>query len=151
MKYFAIIDSNNEVANVFVAPDDTTEEFYTNSTGKKCLESFPDRSQRVRPAGKGGSYSKEYDAFINPQPFASWNLNTETLDWESPEVKPEDDANYFYTWDEENLTWKKNPFPYLTSFTKEDNDLLEQCSSPEEVEAIKDQLSEAARNVIWPA
>ena len=149
MKYFAIIKSDNSVENVITAPDDSTADFYANLFGKRCLETFADGSQRTRYAGAGMLYLEEYDAFVHPQPYASWTLNTKTLEYESPSVKPEDDDDYFYTWDEENVVWKKNSYPHL-SFTQEDKDLINKLSSPEEIDTIKDQLSETARNHFWP-
>jgi len=46
------------------------------------------------------------DAFVLAQPFASWTLNNETADWDSPITRPtltEDQiaAGSFYIWDED--------------------------------------------------
>jgi hypothetical protein len=50
------------------------------------------------------SYDAERDAFISPQPFASWVLNEETCRWEAPVAYPTD--GIMYTWDEETTDWK---------------------------------------------
>ena len=43
------------------------------------------------------------DAFVPPQPFASWILNEETAQWKAPVDMPTDDKRY--AWNEETLTW----------------------------------------------
>lgn len=54
-------------------------------------------------AGVGYSYSSEHDAFIAPQPFPSWALNLETLEWDCPVDYPMDGG--IYKWNEDSLTW----------------------------------------------
>ena len=56
-------------------------------------------------AGIGFTYDEELDAFIAPQPFESWTLNTQTAKWMSPSPYPQDGR--IYEWDEENLNWKE--------------------------------------------
>lgn len=58
---------------------------------------------RKRYAGVGFSFDAERDAFIEPQPFASWTLNEETCDWDPPTPYPND--GQAYQWDEEQLAW----------------------------------------------
>jgi hypothetical protein len=61
----------------------------------------------VRYAGISYSYNEELDAFIPPIPFASWVLNNETADWESPVgpaptlTEEEIASRSFYRWDED--------------------------------------------------
>ena len=43
------------------------------------------------------------DAFIAPQPFASWTLNEDTCLWESPIAVPNDGK--MYNWDEAQQQW----------------------------------------------
>jgi hypothetical protein len=63
----------------------------------------PDRSNlRKNYAGAGYSYNVELDAFIMPQPYASWTLNVNTCDWEPPVPRPEG----VYYWDEDVQEWK---------------------------------------------
>ena len=54
-------------------------------------------------AGIGYKYDMNKDAFIPPQPFASWILNEETCLWEAPVAKPDDGQEY--KWNEETTTW----------------------------------------------
>ena len=48
--------------------------------------------------GIGYTYDSERDAFIAPQPFASWSLDSDD-DWQPPITEPDDDKNYY--WDED--------------------------------------------------
>jgi hypothetical protein len=58
---------------------------------------------RINYAGVGYSYNTSLDAFVPPQPYLSWTLNTTTCQWESPTPYPTD--NKLYVWDEETLSW----------------------------------------------
>ena len=54
-------------------------------------------------AGIGYKYDAQRDAFIPPQPFASWVLNEETCLWGAPVAYPTD--GQMYQWDEAALAW----------------------------------------------
>jgi hypothetical protein len=125
MAHFCQLDENNIVTQVIVVANEDT----ADSNGveveeigvafcKKLLGAETNWKQtsyngnfRVRYAGIGYSFSEELNAFIAPQPFASWVLNEETADWESPvgpapELTEEEvEARSFYKWDEEELEW----------------------------------------------
>ena len=58
---------------------------------------------RKNYAGIGFTYDYARDAFIPPQPFNSWTLNSDTCLWDPPVAYPEDGNRY--TWDEENQEW----------------------------------------------
>ena len=58
---------------------------------------------RKNYAGKGYTYDKTRDAFIPPKQFASWTLNEDTCDWESPVAYPDDDKDYI--WNEDTTSW----------------------------------------------
>lgn len=60
---------------------------------------------RKNYAGIGFTYDRGRDAFIPPQPFASWVLNDESCLWEAPTPYPTDGNHY--EWDEENTTWQQ--------------------------------------------
>lgn len=51
----------------------------------------------------GFAYDALRDAFIPPQPFASWVLNENTCLWNAPITMPIDEKQY--KWDEESLSW----------------------------------------------
>ena len=125
MAHFAQLDENNIVTQVIVVGNDDC----TDSNGaevesigvafcQKLLgadtnwkQTSYNNSIRVRYAGIGYSYNAELDAFIAPKPFASWILNEETADWESPVgaapalTEAQVTALSYYTWDEENGEW----------------------------------------------
>ena len=58
---------------------------------------------RKNYAGIGFTYDVDRDAFIPPQPFASWTLSETTCLWESPVAYPDDGE--MYEWNEDTTTW----------------------------------------------
>jgi hypothetical protein len=58
---------------------------------------------RHKYAGPGDSYLAESDVFVEPKPWDSWILNTETWEWQAPTPRPDDGK--IYDWSEETLTW----------------------------------------------
>lgn len=58
---------------------------------------------RKNYAGVGFTYDSDRDAFIPPQPFASWTLNEQTCLWDAPVAYPDDGKRY--SWNEETLSW----------------------------------------------
>jgi len=61
------------------------------------------RPLRKNYAGIGYIYDAARDAFIAPQPFASWVLDEDTCLWNAPTAKPDDGKRY--RWDEAVLAW----------------------------------------------
>jgi hypothetical protein len=126
MAHFCQLDENNIVTQVIVvANEDTSDanDVEVEEIGvafcKKLLgadtnwkQTSYNNNMRVRYAGIGYSYNAELDAFIAPKPFASWVLNEETADWESPVgpapalTEAEIEARSFYRWDEEAGAWE---------------------------------------------
>ena len=120
MAHFAQLDENNVVTQVIVVSnDDCSDASGTESESigvafcQKLLGADTNWKQtsyngnmRVRYAGIGYSYNESLDAFVPAQPFASWTLNNETADWDSPVTRPtltEDQitAGSYYLWDED--------------------------------------------------
>jgi hypothetical protein len=124
MSHFAKLDENNVVVFVTVGrqEDDGREQelcdrtgeiyrqtsyntrggiHYDNATG----EPSADQSKALRKnyAGIGFTYDAARDAFIPPQPYASWLLNEDTCLWQAPVPYPEDGE--LYTWDEDQQQW----------------------------------------------
>jgi hypothetical protein len=58
---------------------------------------------RMNYAGIGYTYDAVRDAFIAPQPFASWTLDEDTCLWVCPVAYPDDGA--IYTWNEGKQEW----------------------------------------------
>ena len=64
---------------------------YNPDTGE--LSTDQSKSLRKNYAGIGFKYDIDRDAFIPPQPFASWTLVEESCLWQSPEPMPEVPVN----------------------------------------------------------
>ena len=106
MSHFAKIE-NDKVVQVIVAE----QEFIDSQPGEWIQTSYNTRGGehpeglplRKNYAGIGYTYDRKKDAFIEPKPFPSWNLNEETCLWEPPVPMPE--PGYNYIWDEETVSW----------------------------------------------
>jgi hypothetical protein len=119
MAHFAQLNEENLVTQVIVvANQDTADqdgveneaigiEFCTNLLGGKWVQTSYNANIRKNYAGIGYKYDAALDAFIPPQPFASWTLNNETAQWEAPTPYPADDKRY--TWDEATTSWVEVP------------------------------------------
>jgi hypothetical protein len=119
MAHFAQLNEENLVTQVIVvANQDTADqdgveneaigiEFCTNLLGGTWKQTSYNANIRKNYAGVGYKYDATLDAFIPPQPFASWTLNNETAQWEAPTPYPTDDKRY--TWDEETTSWVEVP------------------------------------------
>lgn len=81
--------------------------YYDPSTNQPAADQsiINDDEGRMRKnyAGKGYTYDAQRDAFIPPQPFASWTLNETSCLWEAPVPYPTDDQSY--RWDEDTTSW----------------------------------------------
>jgi len=64
---------------------------------------------RKNYASIGYTYDLARDAFIEPQPYASWTLDETTCRWEPPTPYPDDDNAY--KWDESSTSWAKVEVP----------------------------------------
>ena len=103
MTYFAkVVD--DVVTNVLVADQDFIDNMLDTSPGR-WIETFKDGSKRKNCAGIGFTYDMGRDAFIPPQPFASWTLDEDTCQWKSPVAYPDDGIRY--VWDEDKKFWVK--------------------------------------------
>jgi hypothetical protein len=110
MKYFAEINNSDIVISVLnvsesLAPNEETgitwlKAQYGNSTN--WAETFLDGSQRYNYAGIGFTWDSVNEAFIYPQPFPSWSLDSE-FRWQAPLPYPDDGKKY--RWDETALEW----------------------------------------------
>ena len=59
---------------------------------------------RKNYAGIGFAYDADREAFIPPQPYASWTLDNASCLWEAPVPMPADGKDY--RWNEETLSWE---------------------------------------------
>ena len=97
-----VIVAEKEFFDTFV--DDSAGEWiqtsYNTHGGEHTLGGTP---LRKNFAGIGFTYDREKDAFIPPQPFASWTLNETTCLWEAPVTYPDDGK--MYIWNESITNW----------------------------------------------
>ena len=108
MAHFAQIQ-NGIVTQVIVAEQDVIDsglfgagwvQTSYNTHGGQHPEGRP---LRKNYAGIGYTYDTQRDAFIAPQPHASWLLDEQTCLWNPPTPMPTD--NKLYTWDEPTTSW----------------------------------------------
>lgn len=115
MAHFARLD-DNAVTQVLVVNNDVI----TDSKGKEqetlgiaflqslfgadtnWVQTSYNGKFRKHYASIGFTYDATLDAFIPPQPYASWLLNETTCTWKPPVPYPSEGQ---YTWDEEQLAW----------------------------------------------
>ena len=100
MAHFAELDDSNIVKQVIVVSDDNEadgENWCKNLLGGNWKQTSYNGNIRKNYAGIGFTYDETKDAFIPPQPYPSWSLNS-VYDWEPPIPEPNDDCYY---WDED--------------------------------------------------
>jgi hypothetical protein len=113
MAHFAELDSNNNVVRVVVIDNLTC---FDKENARECedlgvnackqlfgedtnwVQTSYNSNIRYNYAAPGYYYDAEADAFISPQPYSSWTLNS-SYSWESPIPKPQDSDDYY--WDED--------------------------------------------------
>jgi hypothetical protein len=110
MAHYAFLDENNIVTEVITGIDETEliegkdpETWYGEFRGQACKRTSYNGNYRKNYAGIGSTYDEDLDAFISPQPFASWVLDADCK-WQAPVPYPTDDL--MYQWDEEAGDWK---------------------------------------------
>ena len=114
MAHFAQTENNIVTKVIVVDNKDTSNEegveieqigidFCSNLLGGTWIQTSYNGKIRKNYAGIGYTYNKDLDAFIPPQPFASWILNETIAQWEAPKPYPNDDK--LYVWDEATTSW----------------------------------------------
>ena len=101
MPHFAKVN-NGIVEQVIVAESDFFDGFVDTSPGT-WIETFKDGGIRKHYAGIGYTYDFAKDIFIEMQPFPSWTLNEESVEWEPPVTYPNDGKRYH--WNESTVSW----------------------------------------------
>jgi hypothetical protein len=114
LAHFAQLNEDNIVTQVIVvANQDTTDSdgmeneavgaaFCANLLGGTWKQTSYNARIRKNYAGIGYKYDADLDAFIPPQPFASWTLD-ENAQWKAPVDYPTGGKRY--TWNEETTSW----------------------------------------------
>ena len=115
MAHFAkVVDG--KVSQVIVAEPEFFQTFVDSSPGEWIQTSYNTHGGvhatggtplRKNYAGIGFTYDRTKDAFIPPQPFASWTLNEQTCLWNAPVAMPTDGKRY--SWDEATTAWVEVP------------------------------------------
>lgn len=118
MAHYAFLNMQNIVTEVIVGKDETEgptnwEMHYGNIREQVCKRTSYNTVAgehtgggtpfRKNYAGIGYTYDVARDAFIPPQPYASWTLNNDKCIWESPVGYPSDGKQY--TWNEDTKSW----------------------------------------------
>jgi len=107
MAHYAFLDSNNVVTEVIVGKNEGEdgidwEQWYGDFRGQVCKRTSYNNNIRKNYAGVGYTYREDIDAFVPPQPYASWILDA-NAQWQPPVAIPTDDK--MYLWNEETLSW----------------------------------------------
>ena len=104
-----VVVHNNELMDNGVESEAKGQEFCRNLFGGTWVQTSYNANIRKNYAGEGFTYDSTRDAFIPPKPFASWVLNEDTCQWNSPVPYPTDvgtpEAPKRYVWNEEAQQW----------------------------------------------
>ena len=116
MAHYAFLDADSVVTEVITGINETEliegllpETWYGNFRGQVCKRTSYNNNMRFNYAGIGYTYDSARDAFIAPQPYASWVLDEATCRWEAPTPMPSEGGPW--TWDEDTLSWVAVPLP----------------------------------------
>lgn len=112
MAHFAEIDADGVVQRVLVVPDSQEhrgEAFLRDDLGLggRWVQTSYSGANGRRFAGAGMRWHAELKAFVEPQPFNSWTLDT-LGDWQPPLPHPGGDG---WTWDDAAQRWIESPAP----------------------------------------
>ena len=109
MAHYAFLGANNVVTEVITGINETEliegllpETWYGNFRGQVCKRTSYNNNIRKNYAGIGYTYDTARDAFIAPQPFASWVLDEATCRWGAPVPMP---SEGLWMWDEATVSW----------------------------------------------
>jgi hypothetical protein len=114
MAYFAKLENNIIIDVIVIDDNDCAGGIFPESepVGQNFIASLnldgnwlqTSNNFRKQYAYVGCVYDANSDAFIAPQPFSSWSLDS-NHDWQAPTPKP--DGNVY--WDESSLSWLPVP------------------------------------------
>ncbi len=124
MAHFAELDSNNVVQRVIVVANKDTADVDGNEAesigvafcqkllGGNWKQTSYNANIRKHYAGAGYAYDAGRDAFIPPQPYPSWSLDSD-CNWQAPVPMPSDagtgEPPKMYSWDEAVGNWVVTP------------------------------------------
>lgn len=120
MAHYAFLDSNNVVTEVMPGKNEEEEgvdweQFYGEIRGQVCKRTSYNTVGNVHLlggapfrgncAGIGYTYRADIDAFVPPQPFPSWTLDSNFV-WQPPTPIPTGGTfEKPYIWDESTQNW----------------------------------------------
>ena len=123
MAHYALLNADNEVISVITGVDEWITQTDTDGTlvggtstawetfyaaqpwhgAVSCKRTSYNANIRKNYAGIGYTYDTARDAFISPQPYASWVLDEATCWWGAPVAMPS--AGGPWAWDEDTESW----------------------------------------------
>jgi hypothetical protein len=113
MAHFAQINEDSIVTQVLVTDNndpngDEGYQWLIDNLGGTWVKTSYNGNIRKNFAGIGFTYDSIRDAFISPQPFASWTLVEETCQWTAPIPYPTD--GFLYNWNDSAQEWQLAEF-----------------------------------------
>jgi len=120
MAHYAFLDENNIVTEVISGKNENEdgidwEVWYGDFRGQVCkrtsyntvgnVHSNGGTPYRGNYAGIGYTYRADIDAFVPPQPYPSWILDSNVV-WQAPVSAPTDGK--MYSWNETTTAWVLN-------------------------------------------
>jgi len=98
-----IVVSNADTASNGVEDGAIGAAFCANLLGGEWVQTSYNGNMRKNYAGIGFTYDTARDAFIAPQPYASWVLDEATCRWTAPVPMPSEGGPW--AWDEDTESW----------------------------------------------
>jgi len=98
-----IVVSNADTASNGVEDGAIGAAFCANLLGGEWVQTSYNGNMRKNYAGIGFTYDTARDAFIAPQPYASWVLDEATCWWNAPVAMPSEGGPW--AWDEGTESW----------------------------------------------
>lgn len=119
MAHFAELDENNTVIYVAYIGNEVITDKDGNEVeqlgidhlhkhhgaDRRWVRTSYNGNFRGRYAGLGYVYREDIDKFVEPQPYPSWVLNTDTGLWQAPVDVPSEYFREDYLWTEESQSW----------------------------------------------
>lgn len=112
MAHFAKVEDGIVVSCIVVKHSGEKGQAFCDKKGGTWIETSKAREFRHNYAGCGYAYSPDDDAFIPPQPYESWALDSDFM-WQPPVPYPFDTSTrpdgtlIFYEWNEELGNWEE--------------------------------------------
>ena len=103
MSHFAQINNEGIVQRIIVAEQDFINSGVVGDAFNWIQCSYNSNFRKQYP-GPGYKWDHAHQMFVEPQPYASWNLDT-NLDWQPPVALPADSDTVSYSWDEAAQLW----------------------------------------------